>query len=137
MIKPALAEKWLKALSIIHIVGGLLLPILVFSHWSDSYFAQIAQQFPDSNPESLRFLIGIFGPTLASWGLLFYFAVSKAFESLKQKDWWFLVAAILIWGVLDTSYSLYFNIQAHLYLNGFVILSLLLPLMFTRKYFLK
>ncbi len=135
MIKPALAEKWLKTLSVIHMIGGLLLPFLVFSQWSDSYFAQIALQFPDSNSESLRFLIGIFGPTLASWGLLFYFAVSKAFESLKQKDWWFLIVAILVWGILDTSYSLYFNIQAHLYLNGLVMLFLLLPLAFTKKYF--
>ncbi len=132
MIRPSQAKKWLKTLSIIHIIGGLLLPVLVFSPWSYSYFAQIAQKFPDSNPESLRFLIGIFGPTVASWGLLFYFAVEKTFETRKAKDWWFMIAAILVWGVLDSAYSLYFDIGVHLFINGLIVTLLLIPMIIVK-----
>lgn len=83
----------------------------------------------------MKFLIGIFGPTVASWGLLFYYNVSKAFESKTAQDWWFLIFSILIWSVLDTTFSLYFGVASHLYINGLVALLLLLPLLLQKSQF--
>lgn len=131
----SIAEKWLKALAIIHIIGGLGLPFLVFSSVTTSYFEQLAQQFPNSNPESLRFLIGIFGPTVASWGLLFYYAISKAFKSLKTSDWWFLVITILVWATLDSAYSWYFGISPHIVINTIMLLLILTPLALSKRFF--
>ncbi len=132
-----LAEQWLKTLAVIHILGGLALPLLVFTSIPDSYFLSLETQFPNSNPESLRFLIGIFGPTVASWGILFYYAIHKAFQARTSKDWWFLVGATLVWVILDTSYSLHFKILSHLYINSIMLTLILIPLLLVKNGFKK
>lgn len=135
MMSISLARRWLQTLAVIHIIGGLLLPIMVYTPLAAPYFAHLQNAFPDSNPESLRFLIGVFGPTVASWGLLFFYAIGKSFESRTSKDWWVLVSAVLIWSVLDTSFSIAHNVFAHFYLNGLVLVLFLVPLILTRKHF--
>lgn len=129
------AKRWLQTLAVIHIIGGLLLPIMVYTPLAAPYFGHLQNAFPDSNPESLRFLIGVFGPTVASWGLLFFYAIGKAFESRTRKDWWLLASATLVWAVLDTAFSIANNVFAHFYLNGIVLVLFLLPLILTRKHF--
>jgi hypothetical protein len=129
------AKRWLQTLAIIHIIGGLLLPLMVYTPLAAPYFAHLQNAFPDSNPESLKFLIGVFGPTIASWGLLFFYAIGKAFESRTRQDWWLLVSATLVWAVLDTAFSFANHVAAHLYLNGSVLALFLIPLLLTKKHF--
>lgn len=128
-------EKWLKGIALIHISGGILLPIMVFTPIAGSYFDHLLQAFPQGDLTSMKFLIGVFGPTVASWGLLFYYSVGKAFQSRTSKDWWFMVFAILVWVVLDTTYSLNFDISSHLYINGTITLLLLIPLLLHKSQF--
>lgn len=135
MMSISLARRWLKTLAVIHIIGGLLLPVMVYTPLAVPYFQHLQTAFPDSNPESLRFLIGVFGPTVASWGLLFFYAIGKAFETQTKKDWWLLVSATLVWAVLDTAFSLANHVVAHLYLNGSVLFLFLIPLLLTKKHF--
>ncbi|MHC9509780.1 hypothetical protein [Kangiella sp. M94] len=135
MVTLQTAKRWLQVLAIIHIIGGLLLPIMVYTPLAAPYFQHLKIAFPDSNPESLRFLIGVFGPTVTSWGLLFFYAIGKAFEGRTMKDWWLLVSAVLIWSVLDTTFSIAHNVFAHFYLNGIVLVLFLVPLILTRKHF--
>lgn len=129
------AKRWLQILAAIHVIGGLLLPILVYTPLAAPYFAHLQNAFPDSNPESLRFLIGVFGPTVASWGLLFFYAIGKAFETRTRKDWWVLIDAVLVWSVIDTTLSIAHNIFAHYYLNGIVLILFLAPLILSKKHF--
>lgn len=135
MMSISLAKRWLQTLAIIHIIGGLLLPIMVYTPLATPYFEHLQATFPNSNPQSLQFLIGVFGPTVASWGLLFFYAIGKAFESQTRKDWWLLVSAALIWAVLDTVFSIINNVFAHLYLNGGVLIIFLLPLFLAKNHF--
>ncbi|AOE50578.1 hypothetical protein [Kangiella sediminilitoris] len=128
-------EKWLKGIAITHIIGGMLLPIMVFTPIAAPYFNQLLEAFPQGDLTSMKFLIGVFGPTVASWGLLFYYGVGKAFQSKTPKDWWFLVFAILAWVLLDTVYSLFFNVISHLYINGAIALLLITPLIFQKSKF--
>lgn len=135
MISLKFAEKWLKLIALLHIIGGLLLPLLALTSFLDHYFIELQSVFPNSSQDSLRFLIGLFGPTVASWGLLFYFGIDKSFRSKARRDWSLLVIALLIWSILDSAYSLYFGIQSHFFINSFVLLSLLIPLCLVRKHF--
>lgn len=135
MMSITLAKRWLQTLAIIHIIGGLLLPIMVYTQLAAPYFEHLQASFPNSNPQSLQFLIGVFGPTVASWGLLFFYAIGKAFESQTRKDWWLLVSAALIWAVLDTAFSIANNVFAHLYLNGGALILFLLPLILAKNHF--
>lgn len=136
-MKLTVAEKWLKLVAILHIIGGLLLPMLVLTPLLETYFIGIEQSFPNSNPESLRFLVGIFGPTVASWALLFFYSVSKAFHSKTFNDWLYLVLALLVWALIDSVYSFYFGIYSHIIINAVVFSSLLIPLLLVRKHFKK
>ncbi|WP_156823096.1 hypothetical protein [Kangiella aquimarina] len=135
MMSISLAKRWLQTLAIFHIIGGLLLPIMVYTPLATPYFEHLQAAFTNSNPQSLQFLIGVFGPTVASWGLLFFYAIGKAFESQTRKDWWLLVSAALVWAVLDTAFSIANNVFAHLYLNGGVLILFLLPLFFAKNHF--
>ncbi|WP_223578575.1 hypothetical protein [Kangiella taiwanensis] len=128
-------ERWLKLIAVIHIIGGVILPFMVFTPLATSYFEHLLNAFPDSDIESLRFLVGVFGPTVASWGLLFYCAVGKAFQSKTPRDWWLLFAAVMVWLVFDTTFSLFFNITTHLYINGLVAIIILLPLLKLKAHF--
>lgn len=128
-------EKWLKFIAIIHIIGGLLLPFIVFTPIDTPYFEHLQKAFPQGDLASMKFLIGVFGPTVASWGLLFYYAVCKAFQSKTPRDWWLLFAAVMVWLVFDTTFSLFFGITAHLYINGLVAIIILLPLLKLKAHF--
>lgn len=128
-------EKWLKLIAIIHIIGGLLLPFVVFTPIATPYFEHLQKAFPQGDLTSMKFLIGVFGPTVASWGLLFYYALGKAFLSKTQKDWWFLFSTVMIWLVFDTVFSLLFNVTAHLYINILVALLTLFPLLALKPHF--
>lgn len=130
-------EKWLKLIAIIHIVGGVLLPLIVFTPTSASYFEHLQKAFPQADLTSMKFLIGVFGPTVASWGLLFYYAVGKAFQSKTPRDWWLLFAAVMVWLAFDTAFSLFFNITAHLFINTFIALAISLPLLYSKPLFIK
>ncbi|GAA4362686.1 hypothetical protein [Kangiella marina] len=130
-------EKWLKFIAIIHIIGGVLLPLVVFTPIATPYFEYLLGTFPQGDLTSMRFLIGVFGPTVASWGLLFYYTVGKAFQSRTTKDWWFLVTAILIWSVLDTMFSLHFGVTSHFYINALIVLLLLIPILIQKSQFSK
>ncbi len=134
-MKPSTAEKWLKCLAVVHIVGGLLLPMLALTSLIEPYLASLENKFSSSNSDSLRFMLGVFGPTVASWGLLFYFAVHKAFISKTHKEWQLLIMALLIWALLDSIYSLYFGITIHILINGITLLLFLFPLLIVRKQF--
>ncbi|NVJ67313.1 MAG: hypothetical protein HWE16_12565 [Gammaproteobacteria bacterium] len=129
------AEKWLKTLAALHIIGGLLLPVLALTSLSNHYIQSLEGQFPNSNPDVLKFLVGVFGPTVASWGLLFYYSVDKAFVSRRHKDWLFRLFALLIWALLDTLYGLYFGVNSHILINGLALLLFLTPLLIVKKQF--
>ncbi|MBD3667284.1 MAG: hypothetical protein HUJ16_04955 [Kangiella sp.] len=131
----SLARRWLQTLAVIHIIGGFLLPVMVYTPLAAPYFQHLQSAFPNSNSQSLQFLIGVFGPTVASWGLLFFYAIGKAFETQTKKDWWLLVSATLVWAILDTLFSVANSVVAHLYLNGSVLVLFLIPLLLTKKHF--
>lgn len=130
------AKKWLQFVAIAHIVGGILLPLLVFSSLSHAYFEQTLTRFPNGDINAIKFFVAIFGPTVASWGLLFLYALDKAFRDRTSKDWWFLLVSILVWGVLDSGLSFYYLIYSHLVINGIALLMLLLPLLIVKKHFI-
>ena len=128
-------EKWLKLIALIHIIGGVLLPLVVFTPIATPYFEHLLETFPQGDLTSMKFLIGVFGPTVASWGILFYYALGKAFLSKTEKDWWFLFSTVMIWLVFDTAFSLFFHVTAHLYINSLVALLTLLPLLALKPHF--
>jgi hypothetical protein len=129
---------FLQLIAIIHIIGGILLPFLVNTSLFETYNTLVYQALGFDttrvNPE-INFLIGLFGPTIASWGVLFLFVVTSAFKNLDQKGWWAIFLCCLVWAPYDSLLSIQRGIHINALINLVSALAILTPLFIARKYF--
>ena len=98
-------QRLLKLLAIGHIAAGLLLCLLYFVtpiHTPLLQAVYIAQPTALSNESQLIFWLCILGPTIASWGVLFFALAHQYFLTPTVFLWRCMVAAILIWAPLDS-----------------------------------
>lgn len=89
-------DRWLSLVATTHIVAGIALPfVLLRSDWLDAWL-------PLGDAEA-RLAFALFGPTVASWGLLMLFLVQYG---LRRNQAWAanaLIAGILVWAPLDAA----------------------------------
>jgi hypothetical protein len=131
-------KRWLQLIAISHILLGLLLPVLVQFDLLLPYFQFMAHTFAVNEHENIalmRFLIGIFGPTVASWGVLFWAVVTQSFMLRSKSGWWLMMAASVVWAVYDSVFSAVYGLWIHAVLNGAVFLAIVIPLWWVRKEF--
>lgn len=130
-----LAKRSLQCIAIAHIVLGCVLPLLgssvVMQRWLPS--AMLPNTIiPDVLREPITFLITLFGPTVASWGLLFLIAINLYFQTPTRQLWWSLIAALFVWYLGDSSYSLWHGASTAFILNSVVMLAIFIPLFIAR-----
>ena len=132
------AKRLLEILAILHIIVGLILPFLVDTWLFTFYNNQLLAAFNTDSAEALalgKFMIGILGPSIASWGILFLFLVRYAYSTGSRMAWFYMLAAIIVW----SAYDIYLSIIAGVYLNVMidlvVLCFLLVPLLLTRSFF--
>ena len=129
---------FLQVIAIAHIAGGILLPFIVNTQLFSTYNALVSQalgfETTGKNVE-INFLIGLFGPTIASWGVLFLYVVTNVFKNPDKRGWWTIFASCILWAPYDSLLS----IQKGIYINGLInllsALVILIPLFMARKYF--
>jgi len=129
---------FLQLIAIAHIAGGILLPFLVNTQIFSTYNALVNQALgleTSGRNAEINFLVGLFGPTIASWGALFLYVVNTAFKNLDKRGWWAIFASCILWAPYDSLLS----IQKGIYINGLInlisALIILIPLFMARKYF--
>lgn len=108
-------QRLLKLLAIGHIMAGLLLCLLYFItpiHLPLLQTIYIAQPDAVDNPIQLVFWLSILGPTIASWGILFFALAHQYFLTPTLFLWRCMMAAILIWAPLDSLLCILNNIYA-------------------------
>jgi hypothetical protein len=74
-ITPRNAKRFLQAVAVAHIIGGAVFPWMVDSLLFSAYHKHLQQVFntnDDHAAQQATFLLGIFGPTIASWAYCFY-----------------------------------------------------------------
>jgi len=129
---------FLQLIAIAHIIGGILLPFLVNTALFQTYNILVYQSLgfdtTRANPE-INFLIGLFGPTIASWGVLFLYVVTSAFKNRDQKGWWAIFLCCLAWAPYDSLLSIQKSIYINALINLISALAILIPLFMARKYF--
>lgn len=131
-------KRWLQLIAVTHIALGLLLPVIVQFELVQPYFDFMAHAFGLDNhqpAELMRFLIGVFGPTVASWGVLFWAVVAQSFQMRSKSGWWLMIAAAVVWAVYDSIYSAMYGLWIHAVLNGTVFVAIVLPLWRVRREF--
>jgi hypothetical protein len=134
------AKIFLQLIAIAHIMGGILLPFLVNTSLFETYNTLVYQalgfETAGANPE-INFLIGLFGPTIASWGVLFLYVVISAFRYLDQKGWWAMFLCCLAWAPYDSLLSIQKGIYVNALINLVSALAILTSLFVIRKSFFK
>ncbi|MDD0844206.1 hypothetical protein [Pseudomonas sp. Gutcm_11s] len=132
-----LLYRWLLLVGLGHVVLGVVLAFAAHLPITDAYFdylyASVSSLPPSAELQGLlRTMVGLFGPTVASWGLLFCALVmlyrQHGHRLIKQA----LFAALLVWCVLDSAISSHFGLMLHFYLNTLAALSIALPLLALR-----
>lgn len=132
-----LLYRWLLLVGLGHVVLGVALAFTAQLPLADAYFQQLYASFavePVATPyhDLLTTLVRLFGPTVASWGLLFTLLVQLYRQHGHALIKPGLFAALLLWCVLDSGISLYFGILAHAYLNTAAALAIAIPLLALR-----
>ncbi len=129
---------FLQIIAIVHIVGGILLPLLVntplFAPYNSLMYQALRFEEP-SQYSQINFLVGLFGPTIASWGVLFLYVVTFAFKNLGSKGWWAIFFCCVVWAPYDSLLSIQKGVYINAIINLISALAILIPLFMARRYF--
>lgn len=129
----------LQAIAIVHIIGGLVLPWAVHSTLFQQYGIQFSIAFHNSNSIGFKnqgeFLTGLFGPSIASWGILFAYVIDVSFRSRDRRGWWTMIIACLTWATYDSFLSIWNGIYINAILNSFIAIMIIIPLSIVKQYF--
>lgn len=129
---------WLKLVALGHILLGLAVPLLAFSSGFDFYAEQIQRAFwpntgmPEQVLDYARWMVALFGPTVASWGVLMWYIVRAGAQSSAAWPWNALLLSLLAWAPLDIGISLLHGFASHVLLNLLAIAAIALPCLILR-----
>lgn len=90
-------------------IAGVLLAALPLAPTVHSGLVEVIFGEAKATPE-VHFLVSAFGPTVASWGILFFALVRAFFRNPTNDSWWPLVLAIVIWAPLDSALCIYYGL---------------------------
>jgi hypothetical protein len=112
-------EGLLLTVALAHVIAGVSLTFLPFA--PSAHFKLVAAIFGEGKAsEEVMFLISVFGPTVASWGVLFFALVRTFFRNPTSGSWWALVLSIAVWAPLDSALSIYYGLYSAIALNAAV-----------------
>ena len=114
-----------------HIAGGIALALL--SLVPSVQAPLISAIFSSGAPlEPTIFLVGVLGPTIASWGVLFTALVKHYLVQPSQQTWWYLISSIAVWIPLDTFLCWHYGVYLGVWVNLAVCLVLVFLLIRVR-----
>ena len=106
----------LKLIGPAHIAGGIGLALLSLVPAVQAPL--LSAIFGPGVPlEPTIFLVGVLGPTIASWGVLFTALVKNHIEQPSRRTWWFLFSSIAVWIPLDTFLCWYYGVYLGVWVN--------------------
>lgn len=135
-------RKWLIGVSIYHVLFGLVLAFFSQSSLMDLLINQYYDPtfWPNGHIDAgaMRYKAwssSVLGAVIASWGLLIAFIASVPFKRREKWAWISVASGLVLWFVVDTSCSIYFQIQINVVFNLSILLLFALPLLFTFRHF--
>ncbi len=141
---------WLFLVAWLHIIGGIALCLDWPEQLWQTYYQELYKVFNltqgnNSNVDLIiEMLTRLFGPTIASWGVILFALLTFSFKYSSSKTTAenyqrnknlainFIIAATLIWFILDTTISLQFSMYLHLGINLIAAFSILIPLFYLK-----
>ena len=135
-------QRWLLALGVIIVVFGVALAFLYPTPLFDIFRAQIdpafwgAGELTSGTALFQQWIYGVLGATMAGWGVCIAFIAAVPFKRKEKWAWNCLAIAVSLWFVVDTFLSWRFGALFNVVFNVLIFVAALVPLLFSRKYFL-
>ena len=143
MTRPGFSfwQKWLLAVGWLITLFGIAMVLISGTSLFDLFNRQIDPAFwgtnavGDSARQFQQWIYGVWGATIAGWGIFLTYIVRYPFNKKERWAWSCIAYGLLTWFILDTwlsfSYKVYFNVA----FNTGLLFLVMLPVMFTRKDF--
>lgn len=141
--KFLLWQRWLEGFALFTALFGLIMALFYQTPLFRPLESGISSVFWPSPVEITpaikaysAFLIGLLGSLMAAWGTSMAFVIHYAFKKQERWAWNCLLASLLAWFLIDESFSIAGGVIINAVFNLVFLAALLIPLLFTRKYFL-
>ncbi len=135
-------QRWLLTLGVIIVVFGVALAFLYLTPLFDIFRTQIdpvfwaAGELTGGTTLFQQWAYGVLGATMAGWGVSIVFIAAIPFKRKEKWAWNCLAIAVSLWFVIDTFLSWRFGALFNVAFNVLIYLAAMMPLVFSRKYFL-
>ena len=96
--------------------------------WGANAVGDVTRQFQ-------QWIYGVWGATIAGWGISVAFIARVPFRRKERWSWNCLVFGLLTWFVLDTFLSAFHGVYFNVAFNIALLILAMLPLVFTRRDF--
>lgn len=132
---------YLKFVSLFFVAMGVMFAVLGSPDPFGIYERLMAQTFYDQDElpaqvsRTFRFILAPFGMTMAGYFLLQYYIAKHAFAKRELWAWKAILVAFFFWFIVDTTMSAIHGAWFNIMLANVPSLILMLPIVFTRKYF--
>ena len=137
-IRSNTLKRFLQTIAVFHIIVGACFPWIVESHLFDLYHEHLNLVFniyQDNAKQQASFLMALFGPTIASWGVLFLYSINSGFARPSPQVWWFMLLACIVWAPYDSILSLQYGIYLNAIINAVAFVMIVSPVLMVRKHF--
>ncbi len=132
---------YLKIVSIIFAVMGLMWavigsfdPLGIYDQWmAQTFYGQ--NDFPPDVKKAIQFILAPFGATSMGYFILQYFIAANAYANREKWAYQTIMIAFFAWFILDTILSISHNAWFNVFLANIPALLMMLPVVFTGRYF--
>ena len=134
-------QKWLFGFGIYLVFFGLILTFFsqstlmnyVFNNQIDPTFW--GAELPESAKKFQAWIYGVLGAVICGWGIFLSFIAHYPFKAKESWSWYCIGIGFVVWFVVDTFITIYYQVGFNIIVNITFLIFILLPLIFTKKYF--
>ncbi len=143
MHKFSFWQRWLLIVGLVIAAFGLVMAFLNGTAVFELFNRQIDPVFwgdgatPETATRFRQWVYGAWGATVAGWGVFIAFIAHYPFGHKEKWSWNCLAVGLLLWYLVDTAISLYFEVYFNAIFNTLLLILVTLPLAFTRKHFVE
>ncbi len=139
MLTDRMLRRWLLMVAFSHIIVGLAIPLLAYSPLFSLYSELLHQAFWPSQPvpqatvEFQRWIVALFGPTIASVGVVLAYLVMAGATYREPWPWNALLLGLALWAPGDICISLMHDFWLHVRIDAAALLAIVPPVLVLRS----